>query len=458
MAEWCTEDYVITSVVVSKLNEVHDLFSELCRGDITKGGSVRLSDLMGQLGFDGDRGGLTEQSGVVSYGLSPINGYHFVVSDNFSTFNVTRALAKHLKTDFEVDVIYRFSEGPDLEHESDAQHFVAYNPYGLAERLKEAISASVHHFGEDGEEVKFRIFAPLNNMVVDSIGPEGDTIHLVRMEGMESAADRMTVHVDDISDPYILEQVLDFVNDNFTEVVHEMEESQDSSHELLLVPFDIEKERVGILAGLYGSSEAYQNISENMMGFDLEYIPSKVLPLTAVDALEAARNAVLEDGGETDLSGEVQMEMDKGASPEEALREWDIDLPVKQVPERFNVCFDGDVMMSFMPGKKRPEADLWTLAYENQELLSFAYKKSGINVRKELGLGGEGVREISGWKLMDSLEKVLCSSVNLKYVSDARERTIRKIRQKDAYRRFNGALARGESEALYNKNSSGRHV
>lgn len=447
MAEWCEEIYTLHFPEESRRELPFDdpayKASELLRGylDLEESGykeGAPLSIVMDVLGYKGDRSGLTEHSVVTDVWFG--KDLSFVVKDNFSDFDVCRSLAKELGVDINVDVRYRFSEGPNIERESDEQHFVAKNPKSLTEDIRKDIEETLHYFSSNGKPVEFVSFYAFSQMAIDSVGPEPDRINLVR-DGihLDDRPDRVSVRLSEITDSLSLEILSGYIKSNFEDlarrsmlqsrVVSQGQESGSSS-------LDVEGWREMLLEQLYGSSAAYQNISEFMNGFDVQFIPGTSQSLSPETALEVAKHAQTYDGGETDLSGEVVAELEAGVSPEQALREWDIDYSNVREPDRLKLMYDGDPMMEFSISSSEP----WSVRNVDLDLVDYFKEKTGVNLKREFGLEGDFVG-VDGKKVLDICHLALVSPQNKEAIHDAERKCTRRLRQRSMLDSLNGNAA-----------------
>ena len=434
MAEWCDEIYTIRFPEASRKDFALDdpLYkaSEYLRGflDLEESGYTEgapLSIVMDGLGYKGDRSGLTERSTVDDIVVSG-NSLSFVVRDNFTQdFNICRSLAKAVGVDLEVDVQYRFSEGPDFVRESPLQHYVARDPKSLAKDIQYKIDKMLYFFTQEkGKPVEFSSYSSFNRMLLESVGPEKDRINLVR-DGVHLADkdDRMSLRISNIKEDWQLEHLDDIITKNFDKLAEEY--FMKNGDKLRAGGFDVEKEREDLLEQLYGSSAAYQNVSEFMMGFDITFTPGKVVSdLRPERALEAARKEGLES--------EVQEELSSGLNPYQALHEWDVPFPVPEcTPDILTFRFDSDKMMDFAI----IDDGLWLARNVDFGLVDFFKDKTGIDLNKEFGFGADYVGT-EGVKVMEVSRKALLSPQNRQMFKEASVRCARKYRSRQALDKF----------------------
>lgn len=411
MADWSDEIYTIRFPEASRKDFALDdpLYkaSEYLRGflDLEESGYTEgapLSIVMDGLGYKGDRSGLTERSTVDDIVVSG-NSLSFVVRDNFTQdFNICRSLAKAVGVDLEVDVQYRFSEGPDFVRESPLQHYVARDPKSLAKDIQYKIDKMLYFFTKKkGKPVEFSSYYSFNRMLLESVGPEKDRINLVR-DGIHLAdeKDRLSIRISDIKEDWMLEYLDDILTKNFDrlgvfdEVMY--------GDKLRAGGFNVEKEREDLLEQLYGSSAAYQNVSEFMMGFDITFTPGKVVSdLTPERALEAARKEGLES--------EVH----------------------ERTPDILTLRFDSDKMMDFAI----IDDGLWLARNVDPGLVDFFKDKTGIDLNKEFGFGADYVGT-EGVKVMEVSRKALLSPQNRQMFKEASVRCARKYRSRQALDKF----------------------
>lgn len=433
MADWSDEIYTVRFPEASRKDFALDdpLYkaSEYLRGflDLEESGYTEgapLSIVMDGLGYKGDRSGLTERSTVDDIVVSG-NSLSFVVRDNFTQdFNICRSLAKAVGVDLEVDVQYRYSEGPDFVRESPLQHYVARDPKSVAKDIQRTIEGTLHYFSDHGKPVEFQSYYAFNRMLLESVGPEPDRINLVR-DGVHLADkdDRMSLRISDIKEDWQLEYLDRILTRNFNKLANDY--SMDYGKKLREGSIDVQQEREDLLEQLYGSSAAYQNVSEFMMGFDINFTPGKVTSdLTPERALKAARKEGLEN--------EVQEELSRGLNPYQALHEWDVPLPEpERTPDILTLRFDSDKMMDF----DIIDDGLWAARNVDPGLVDFFKDKTGIDLNKEFGLGADYVGT-EGAKVMEVSRKALLSPQNRQMFKEASVRCARKYRSREALDKF----------------------
>jgi hypothetical protein len=167
-----------------------------------------------------------------------------------------------------------------------------------------------------------------------------------------------------------------------------------------------------------------------MQGFDVTFERFLKKELTREDALEIARHAALADGGEADLSEEVGHVLGD-MSPEEALREWDVEIPDSYCDDILSLRYDGDVMMRFTI----EPYDLWSGRDVDWDLVYFFKEKTGVDLVYRFGFG----RDYTGTEgriVMDVCNETLLSPVNRQCAADAVKRAARHDRKVDTLRRF----------------------
>jgi hypothetical protein len=350
--------------------------------------------VMDMLGYKGDRSGLLDSSKVTDAVVSG-DELRFTVVDNFSDFNVCRALADHLGVDFGVDVKYRFSEGADMEHESDWQHYDVRCRGSVVKELEKVIGMTLSEFGQDGagETVPVVSRFPAADWRIESFGPAADRVNLISDWSERESQAKVSVRLSDVPDVRSLEVLLRLAKDNYDRLsessmraslmvdvgsgeeltgtrayASEMLERLDAYVDSLTDGEGWNEETFRLTRGVwnYLAGDGIADLSvagcldgirslcgDNpwMDGFvreaealaagygegketvGLEEDVDSGYVLTPEDAVEIARHAALADGGETDLSGEVAAELEHGSSPAEALREWDVEVP-EDYPER----------------------------------------------------------------------------------------------------------------------------
>ena len=395
--EWCEEKYSVRFDTKDRrdfpLEDPLYNASQLVTGWLdpdafVEMGGAPLGTVMDMLGYKGDRSGLLESSKVTD---SIVSGdeLRFTVVDNFSDFNICRALAERLGVDFGVDVKYRFSEGENMEHESDWQHHDVRCRSSIVKELKDVIGMTLSEFGLDEglETVPVVSSFPAADWRIESFGPASDSINLVSDWSTEESQARVSLHLSDVSDVRSLEVLLRLAKDNYERL------SESSMRASLMVDVGSGEELTGTRAyvsEMLQRLDAYVDSLTDGEGWNEEtsgltrrvwnYLAGDGVPemsvsdcldgirsicgdnpwmngfvseaealavgygegeetvglhdevdrgyvLTQEDAVEIARHAALADGGETDLSGEVAAELEHGASPAEALREWDVEVP-----------------------------------------------------------------------------------------------------------------------------------
>lgn len=434
---------------------------------------VPLGLVMDELGFNGDRDGLTDHS-VVKDVVVGGEGVSFKVEDNFSNLDICRSLADRLNVDIDVSVRYRFSEFDGiLDHESDEQHFVARATKGLAKKVEDGIQFTLEQFGRKGGVVPVLSFTPFKLMTVESLGPEPDRINLVSAERpLDGDQERMSVRLGEIKDPVLLERLLDMVKSNFEQLAYEVQRRWDATEAVQKEPAEAKQEKVtddivekyrascgwieasgdvtterhGVLKSLYGSSSAYQNISEFMEGFDISIRYADNIDMTREDAIEIASHALTADGHETDLSGEViellneELPERDRLDPQEALMEWDIDIPMKE-PDRLVLHYDGDPMMEFDILKDEP----WPARNIDESLVDFFQERTGIDLRHEFGLGRD-YAGTEGKKVMETCIRALTSPQNREMIKDATRKAARRARHREMFERFEAGSSKGKDK------------
>lgn len=417
---------------------------------------VPLGLVMDELGFKGDRDGLRESS-VVKDVVVGGEGLSFKVEDNFSNLDICRSLADKLDVDIDVSVRYRFSEFSGiLDHESDEQHFIARATKGLAKKVEDGIQFTLEQFGRAGDVVPVLSFTPYKMMAVESLGPESDRINLVSTDiPLSGEQERSSVRLGEIKDPYLLERLLNMVESNFERLANEVQRRWSPAEQVTKEPAEgrseaavagervseatgvVEREREGVLKALYGSSSAYQNISEYMEGFDISIEYGGNRPLTRMEAIEAASHAETADGGVADLSEEVRFEIDEnGCTPEEALYEWDVDIP--KPSDRLVLHYDGDRMMEFDIRDDGP----WSARNVDDALVDFFQERTGVDLRREFGFGRD-YAGTEGKKVMDVSIHALTSPQNREMIKDATRKAARRARHREMAERFQNGASRG---------------
>ena len=343
-------------------------------------GGAPLGAVMDMLGYSGDRSGLVESS-MVTEALVSGDGLQFTVVDNFSDFDICHALADRLGVDFSVDVKYRFSEGENMEHESDWQHHEVRCRKSVVNELQDVIGKTLSEFGLDEglETVPVVSSFPAADWRIESFGPASDSINLVSDWSTEESQAKVSLHLSDVTDVRSLEVLLRLAKDNYerlsessmraslmvdvgsgeeltgtrayvSEMLQRLDAYVDSLTDGEGWNEDTSRIAEGIRDYLEGDGSHVKSVEEClervrslcgdnpwMHGFvdEAEVLAGVESPdrsvgdyeLTPEDAVEIARHAALAGGGETDWSGEVQMELEHGASPLEALREWDVEVP-----------------------------------------------------------------------------------------------------------------------------------
>ena len=509
--EWCEERYTVRFHEGDRRDfppddpaykAAHMVTAWLDVGESGYADGVPLGLVMDQLGYKGDRSGLTDGS-VVTDVVTDGEGVSFSVKDNFSDFDVCGSLADALGVDFIVSIKYRFSEGEGMERESGTIDENVRPRKMLRDEITDCIGETMRVFGSEGEAVSFGPAATVTRMMVDSLGPEPDRINLVR-DGihMDDGPDRRSIRVSDIQDRFALEHLLHLVNDNFAyqaslawernapeieltaedaleiarhakladegetdlsaEVQAELEAGA-SPYEALR-EWDVEvpegyleekdvkyvrEARGRMLEELYGSSAAYQNVSEYMMGFDLGYEYARKDYLSkehVVDLLMAycPVDAVSEGQDFGTMALEIRRGIRHGKSAAEAFGEFGVQFTpdmYEQRQERLDFRYDGDLMLSF---EKAPRLghDRWELAEEDPALVEMHRMKTGVDLRSRLGLDDGSLEAgFTSRTLMEEARRALLTPQNRREYQAAAARYTRKYRQQEAYERFNRPLA-----------------
>ena len=179
-------------------------------------GGAPLGAVMDMLGYSGDRSGLVESS-MVTEALVSGDGLQFTVVDNFSDFDICHALADRLGVDFSVDVKYRFSEGENMEHESDWQHHEVRCRKSVVNELQDVIGKTLSEFGLDEglETVPVVSSFPAADWRIESFGPASDSINLVSDWSTEESQAKVSLHLSDVTDVRSLEVLLRLAKDNY---------------------------------------------------------------------------------------------------------------------------------------------------------------------------------------------------------------------------------------------------
>lgn len=456
---------------------------------------VPLALVMDELGYRGDRSGLVDSSVVTDVEYNR-RGITFVVRDNFSDLDICGALADRLGVGIGVSVSYRFSEGGGLERGGGPVEETVRPKASLREEISERISETVERFGREGATVPFGGYAVLSRMIVESVGPEPDRINLVR-DGVdpEGGPARRTVRVSEIGDRMSLEYVLRIVKENYAyreavsrradvsarltsedaleiaarakladggetdlsgEVRMELEAGATPAEALREWDVEIpdgylerkdlryvEGRRAGMLEDLYGSSAAYQNVSEFMLGFDLDYRYPVRIPLEWEDVERIVRShspsvpdAQVENAAGMFRSGvwsaEKAVESFAVAVTEEMYR---------HEPARLVFRYDGDEMLSFVKDADRGP-DVWRLDGDDPSLIDLFRDRTGIDLERSLCLEmGGPVEGFASGRLLDVAGAALLSPANRAAAKDAAVRCTRRMRRQEAWERFNRPLA-----------------
>ncbi len=454
MAEWSHDSYVIHFPEESRREIFYDdpvwKASEILKAflDMEESGytEIPLYMVMDTLGYKGDRSGLVDTSCVADIEVHG-DSIAFCVKDNFSEFDVCRELAKKLKTDIDVDVVYEYAESTGIGFRSPVEHYRAYDPARLKERIEDKIRETLQKFPAENNQSELSVYAPFNLMRIDSFGPEPDTLNLVLDNNIiANRPDRMTVKLSEIKDVQTLEFLMDRVERNLTtrnkmESVSESKNKASGPSEGTDRGLGIEKEREGLLRSVYGSSEAYQNISEFMKGFDFSYKPGSPRELTAKDAVEVASHAKTIIGTEADLSAEVQDLLERGFFPENALKEWDIDVPTLMSPDMITMYFDNEPFAQYE--RLDSKNDSMTLTMFNSEVVN--YMKESLGRDFPLVLLGDQMKTN---EVLSTCKELLTCPKNLEMVSEAKKTTERKARQRSMAKTFKGVKSYSKGLSL----------
>ena len=205
----------------------------------------------------------------------------------------------------------------------------------------------------------------------------------------------------------------------------------------------VEGRRAGLLQDLYGSSAAYQNVSEFMLGFDLDYQYPARLPLEWEDVERIVRShspsvpeALVENAAEMYRSGTW--------SAEKAVESFAVAVTedmYRHGPARLAFRYDGDEMLSFVKDADRGP-DVWRLDGEDPSLLDLFRDRTGLDLERSLGLEmGGPVEGFTSGRLLDEAGAALLSPANREAARDAAVRCTRRMRRQEAMRRFNRPLA-----------------
>ena len=183
--------------------------------------------------------------------------------------------------------------------------------------------------------------------------------------------------------------------------------------ELYPVPDVIE----GMLYRLWDGRERNEVLSK-LPSFSRHTGVSVAVRLTSSEAIEFAKTALDTDDHVVDLSEEVRLSIENGCSPEEALREWDIELPHKWEPKVLDVTFNDELMLSF----QRQEiglADVWKLAYCDREELDRCNKFLGFDSLEQLKLVNIGGADYAGsYNLLQNLHSLVLSEKNQELIDN----------------------------------------
>lgn len=393
--EWCVEHYTIRSDIRT-LEEIRHLLATHASDNPVLGIAAPLGSVMDALGFAGDRGGLTVDSAVYGFDWG-MDFLTFSVADNFSDFDICRSLATHFSKDLDVNVQYRFSEGPFCAHESDVQHFVAMDPGTLREKIRDVVRETGRHFkmyGQQGD-VECVSYIPLQRMRVDSFSWDGNKLNLVADPRFASSDGPQVKQLDlrDL-DALILEKLYDSVNENFSRLAYmssvEFELRRPLNDVAQDIPVDMEVERNVWLEQLYGSSSAYQNVSEYMEGLDLTFEKGKVK---------------------------------RNPSEEE--------VPLRE-PDKLTLRYGGEPLAVFVEVK--PE--IWESHYVSEAAAGFLKEDTGRDIKDLLGLDDRGRGRVAGSVLKERVEGLMLSKENREAVKQARLRCNRKMRTRSLFGRF----------------------
>jgi len=344
---------------------------------------VPLGLVMNELGFKGDRSGLLETS-VVDDVIYDGRGLSFCVKDNFSEFVVCDLLAEKLGVPFFGTVEYRFSEGENLEFRSGEIKLDTVYPSDMLRDEIEVRISSLLDSGKLTDDGRYLIHDRVahGRMFVDSVGPDVDEFNLVKeVFSDDDGPDRCRVWLRELDD----RASLVYLFNRFDEISKResldrkiydaldriLEFSRDGSPMAVMIgryftvdfypedhlqPYKVDGLRIdgkdsdGVIHGeftdhfrpcsgyewefkLDGNSHRNKELDVTIDGSRLLPVLEKEVErlesmfITEDEAIEIASHARLADDGETDLSEEVRMEIRQGASPEEALKEWDVEVP-----------------------------------------------------------------------------------------------------------------------------------
>ena len=449
MADWCKEKYEVTfnesdrresplEDPLYKASKMVTAWLDLDEPQYASG--VPLGAVMDTLGFSEGRSGIRESSVItdVTVGGDTLS---FVVKDNFSSFDPVQLLADKLGVDLKVVVSRVFSDAPGLVREYGDEYSVRCRK-GLEEQFSTMMSYGLLDFG--GERGFIPVVPPevgelaLPGFDVVSFGPEPDSF-LVRRN--MPASSEFDTGVEE--DPYVKMKVGELPNSEFLENVlgvlnstlcYWEEESMKVEDGQMNVRTATDAESVrswldNVRGKLYGTA-SYDKLSGFMQGFDVTFERFLKKELTEEDALEIARHAVTADGGETDLSEEVQHVLGD-MSPEEALREWDVEIPDSYCDDILRLSYDGDVMMEFTV---KPD-NLWPVRDVDWDLVNYFTEKTGVSLDRKFGFGAD-YPGTEGSVVMDVCGESLLSPENRRCVADAVRRAARHDRKVDTLRRF----------------------
>ena len=433
MAQHSTDDFLIRCDEPGKVEQIYDFLQERGSEDIETG--MVVTDLQGvidALGYQGSRDGVDDRACVKDIELSDGEAgpeLRFSVHDNFSVFDICRALATAFGADLQVDACYSIEEGPGFLHVSDPIRFTARDETQVERQIDERIRGLVEAYGHGSE--RFELVEPLlvNGTYLESVGPRSE-LHFTEPSGYGEPIDK-DIMVSSLRSQDVLDDVLDCLEVNFRLM------EQVEGHTMM------ERSRSLMLRELYGSSSAYQNISEYMKGFDLVYLPP--MEVDSEDALEIAEKAVDYNGHVVNMYEEVEALIEKGYSPIEALHEWDIDVPdsYTYLWPAMSFSFDGKPVLILCEGgdgKMRvvgfdPDAAVSLKDATGRDFLSML----GVGAADEL-YGGT----VSKAKMMSVAKDFVLSDVNRKAFREAEQECSRKLRQQEVYGRLAAAPGKGE--------------
>lgn len=452
--EHCSEEYILRfppecrkdfppDDPVYKASKILSAWVDTTEPDYREG--VPLGLVMTELGFDGDRRGLLPTS-VVRDIVVGGEGLSFRIEDNFTKFEVTQALAEKLRTDLDVRVRYTATEEDGTVLGSDWISYKASTVENLQKEILDCIRKTHLLMGSEGAELSFGNFGEIADKgYISSTGPESDTITFFRPYEKKKEDCYHSYHLSEITDIQELGMLLRELKSNLE--VLENAENFTKELEMKSEDIDIAEFRRDKIRDAYGSLDEYNKVVDYMEGFDCRYEGrGRNESLTAEDALYLARNAEVDGGGTADLSAEVSALIEDGMSPEQALYEWDIQVPFSfQSPERVTLRFDREdvTRLEMRPDGKWYELDFnaGTNMYCREQLLMDI--RGGFFGFGQDRLGDKG---ISSRDLVIAMNNLYTNPINKEYVHSAKEDYSRDMKRRRVQELFSKFSSNAESK------------